>query len=187
MTTEQVHAVRPNQLQHADGEQDAQFRRSDLPERELERPARMRRERNFDDQQVIRREETQPERDTHVSAEDETAEHRREPDRVEHVIDVVAVTRALVMTHACESAVETVAEPVHRQQWDDKPERSASGPEGCADPQHREDPDRREMVGIHPARQPARDSHQQALLRFGQHALVLTDHFEFNGLCAHAS
>ena len=50
---------------------------------------------------------------------DEPADDEQDADGVEHVIDVEAVARPLVMAHARERAVEAVAEPVHGQEQHD--------------------------------------------------------------------
>ena len=53
---------------------------------------------------------------------DEPRNQEENSDRVEDVIDVEAIPRALVMPHPREGAVQAVAEPVERQEADDQHE-----------------------------------------------------------------
>ena len=60
----------------------------------------------------------------HVGGAGQPGEQHRGADDVEHVIDVVAVTRPLDEADTCEGAIEAVAEPVHGQCHDDHPDRA---------------------------------------------------------------
>ena len=57
LVPEDADEIGPHQLQRADRQQDPELGRADLQERQLERSAGVRGERDLDDQQVIRRQE----------------------------------------------------------------------------------------------------------------------------------
>ena len=78
--------------------------------------------------------------------ERQPAEHEQRAERVEDVVDVEAVSRALMAAHPRQRAVEAVAEPVEREEEHDAPERGryvARDGETHADQEHRDEPERR--------------------------------------------
>jgi hypothetical protein len=84
----------------------------------------------------------------------------------------------LLVAHAREGAVETVAEPVRRERDDDegeRPGRPARGPVGESRHEHRREPDERQVIGRHPSWQARGDPDERVLLVRGEQAAVFAD------------
>ena len=77
-----------------------QLGRSHLPVGDPERADGVRGERDLDRQQVIGQEQSGADAQAHEPAENQTADEEQNPQRVEDVIDVIPVTRPLVVPHA---------------------------------------------------------------------------------------
>ena len=125
-------------------------------------------------------------RQAHVPAEHEPAEERGKAHGVQHVVDVIAVARTLLVADPRQGAVQAVAEPVQREQRDHEPQGGAAGPEAGADAEHRDRAQRGQVVRIDPRRQPSRHPHQQPFFGLGEDARVLPHHSEFHGSGSHA-
>ena len=101
------------------------------------------------------------------------------PGEVDHVVHVEAVARPLAVADPGDGAVEAVAGPVEEQEHDDQREgdlgRDAGGPERQPDAEHRDEPERREMVRVDPGRQAPGDPDEQPLLGRGQQASMMAD------------
>jgi hypothetical protein len=125
------------------------------------------RECDLDRQQVVREEEARPDCRAHEPSEDEARREEQNPERIEHVVDVEAVTRPFVLPNARERSVHAVAEPVqdeeeHRNYETDGTSRC--GPVTDTGSDHCEPAERGQVVGVNRRRQALCHPDEAALL-----------------------
>ena len=68
--------------------------------------------------QIVGEQERRGRQEADVPAGEESPDQQQDADGIEHVVDVEAVARPLVLPDPGERAVEAVAEPVHHQEED---------------------------------------------------------------------
>jgi len=119
----------------------------------------------------------------HVAGTGEARQQERSAGQVDHVIDVEAVARSLLVARASKRSVEAVSEPVDRKTNVDYQKRGRPPPGervATASRQHRDEAKERQVVGLHPRRQVAREPVQTyALERRKQARLLPQRAFEF--------
>ena len=160
-----------------DGEQDAQFGRTHLEEAHPERAQDVRGQEHLHRQHEVRDEEQRGDPRRHVSREAHAPDEQRDPEFVDDVIDVEAVARPLALAHACQRAVQAVAEPVqgqtdgcgHEPQWV-----GAGPPVRQPGAEHRHERQDREVVGVDAPGHPFGEPDQRPLLDWGENTGEVT-------------
>ena len=119
------------------------------------------------------------------------ANREQDADRVEHVVDIEAVARPLLLANARHGAVEAVTEPVDRQEHrccDQRPRVRGGHPERDAGAEHGQRSENGQVVGAYPEREAASHPDEAAFLDSCQEA-GLDSGFWRNGnvVCSHAS
>jgi hypothetical protein len=151
---------------------------------------RVRLEGHVNTEQQVRDEQRPRERRRDEPRDRESRQQRERAQPIDHVVDVVAVLRTLTITHACQSSVQAVAEPVREQteiHSEHGPFRLRNEAIRNAGEHERDRPQRRQVIGRDPSGQAPSDRAEEAPLRFGREAAQISFHrFDPRGKCGDA-
>ena len=140
---------RRDDLQCAHGKDDSKFSGAEPEKGHAEDPGGVGREVRLGGHEQVRREQGHCERWVHEPGTGQTRQKHRRSGEVDHVIDIKAVSRPLLPTHARHRSVEAIAKPVRDQRHDDAergPRGDMKAGERNTGRQHRQERQGREVV-----------------------------------------
>src|ERR1022692_548606 len=139
-----------------------------VPQRKVKHAKRISRQIRLDREQQKRNQQPNRNRRMHISRECQPAHHRYSADGINDVVDIKSVTRSLLLSHASQGTVQTVAEPVHRETDNGRKQHPAiPGGEGIANSGRdlSNEADGGQVVGIDPSRHASGHPDERAFLR----------------------